>query len=115
MDSADLRDQDIRDHPLAAQGEDRGVTREQSPGETRRSEEQRTASPRRKEGRAGQARAGGEVETWEDQRQGAGSACHEGVAGRGDEGGGAKGESGARGGDTNRGLLLDLTWTPGQT
>ncbi|CAI7810930.1 unnamed protein product [Closterium sp. NIES-54] len=37
--------------------------------------------------------AGGEAETWEDQGQGGGSACHEGVAGRGDQGGGATGES----------------------
>ncbi|CAI7932345.1 unnamed protein product [Closterium sp. NIES-54] len=81
-------------------------------GETRRSEKRRAATPRRKEGRAGQARAGGEAEIWEDQKQGGGSACLEGVAGTGDQGGGATGDSGATRWDTSRGLLLDLTRTP---
>ncbi|CAI6001911.1 unnamed protein product [Closterium sp. NIES-65] len=90
-DYGDPRDQDSRDVTLAAQGEDCG---EQSLGETRRSEERRAAAPRRKEDRAGQVRAAGEAETWGDQRQGDGSACHEGVAVRGDPGGGAKEESG---------------------
>ncbi|CAI7863858.1 unnamed protein product, partial [Closterium sp. NIES-54] len=69
------------------------VLGEQSSGETRRSEERCGAAPRRKEDKAEEARAGGEAETWEDQRQGGGSACHEGMAGRGDQGGGATGES----------------------
>ncbi|CAI5956648.1 unnamed protein product [Closterium sp. NIES-65] len=43
--SADPRDQDIRDLTLGAQGEDRASAREQSSGETRRSEERRAAVP----------------------------------------------------------------------
>ncbi|CAI7830261.1 unnamed protein product [Closterium sp. NIES-54] len=88
---------------------------EQSSRETRRSEERHSVAPQRKEGRVGQARVGGEAETRKDQKQGGGSACHEGVAERGDQGGGAKGESGATGGDTSKGLLPDLTRTPDKT
>ncbi|CAI7804687.1 unnamed protein product, partial [Closterium sp. NIES-54] len=126
-DSADPRDHDIRDPPLAAQesiargpvlGRGLGPTHpcgesagEQSSGETRRSEEQRAAAPRHREGWERQARVGGEAETWEDQRHGGKSACQKGVAGRGDQGGGAKGESGAIGGNMNVGLLADLTRT----
>ncbi|CAI7798166.1 unnamed protein product [Closterium sp. NIES-53] len=76
------------------------------------SEERRAAAPRRKEGRAGQAMAGGEAETWEDQGQGGGSACHEGVAGRGDQGGGATGESGVRVGSSSTHLLVPLPVIP---
>ncbi|CAI7861450.1 unnamed protein product [Closterium sp. NIES-54] len=65
---------------------------EQSSGETR-SEERRATAPRRTEGRTGQARAGGEADTWVDQRGEDRSACHEGVAGRGDPGGGATEET----------------------
>ncbi|CAI7892579.1 unnamed protein product [Closterium sp. NIES-53] len=43
------------------------------------------------------------------------SACHAGVAGRGDQGGGAMGESGATGGDTSKGVLPDLMRTLGKT
>ncbi|CAI7840827.1 unnamed protein product [Closterium sp. NIES-53] len=110
-DSTDPRDQNVT---FDAQREDCGVTREQSSGETRRSEERRAAAPRRKEGRAEQASAGGEAKTWEDQRQEDRSACHVGVARRGDQGGGAREEPGAIGGDTSNGVLPDLTWTPGQ-
>ncbi|CAI7853601.1 unnamed protein product [Closterium sp. NIES-54] len=67
----------------------------------RRSEERRTAAPPCNKGRAGQVRAGGEAETWEDQRQGGGSTGASGGTGaRAAGGSGAAGPGAAQTGGT---------------
>ncbi|CAI5514291.1 unnamed protein product [Closterium sp. Naga37s-1] len=75
--------------------------------ETRRSEERRAAGPRHKEHRWGQAPEEGEGGTWGVQRQEHGRPYLEDEAGRGDQGGGARGESRAPEDDTSRGQTQD--------
>ncbi|CAI5529218.1 unnamed protein product [Closterium sp. Naga37s-1] len=129
-DCADPRDQDINDLTLAAQGEDHGVPREVVNNQQKVAlaalstdagwaphvhvESLQGSRRRGKRGgvRSGEAREAGKAETWVDQRPEDESACHEGVAGRGDPGGGATEESGATGGDTSKRRLPDLTQTP---
>ncbi|CAI7807727.1 unnamed protein product [Closterium sp. NIES-53] len=78
----------------------------------RRSEERRTATPRRRKGTA-QVTSGVRAGTWEAQRQGDGSACHEGVARRGGQDGGARGESGAAGGGATGGADFGVVGSGG--